>query len=191
MTTAEYYRAANAKPVSGRQVKLEFHVQAPQSRSRDSADKVQETMPTIMVRYGQTGKIEIMNESIYPTDYIPTATVETPGIVPVTPANPTVFVTSPVGWPIEATAEKEGAFIRVKGEARYVAQTGMSSVPAGAGPLTTEDRIVLTDNVTQFPRFAEYSTPFTLLVFPGKAYDFEVSHPQAGTKLEVTATALP
>ncbi len=190
MTTDEYMKAVDGPPVTGRFVKMDFRVHVSSGKFPAREEQDEEIMPSIVARYGQASKIEIIRESIYPTSYDPAAAAEDPVMFPVTPANPTVFEMKPVGWTIEAKASRKGPFIALKGEVRFVEETGVSRVAAGAGPLMTPDgkRIVVTENLIQFPRFGEFRTPFTLLMLPGKTYTFEISHPVKGTKIDVVAT---
>ncbi len=130
--------------------------------------------PSIVARSGDTAKIEIIRELIYPTEYEPPEVpqnVRSTGIFPVTPATPTAFDTRNTGVTLEiqpTTGETNDYVINLDFAPEIVEFEGFINY---GSPITGTDddgnQVVITENRIEMPVFTTRRVSTALTIYDG------------------------
>ena len=132
------------------------------------------TAPHVVARSGETAKIEIVREFIYPTEYDPPELpdrVTATGVFPVTPATPTAFETRNTGVSLEVlpqTGDTNDYVINLEFRPEVVEFEGFINY---GSPITgtTEDgeSVIITENRIEMPVFATRKIETAITIFDG------------------------
>jgi hypothetical protein len=161
------------------------------------------TTPSLIQRPGDSGKIEMIRDFAYPTEYdLPRvdgrtarqvsqaiAGKESPQAFPVTPTTPRQFKTEPVGITISLKPVLDGGLVLLSGEVMLREFDGFTRAPGEAvSPiiLSKDKPIPLTENVVNLPMFREARTPLFVTALPGQTYKMRVAGIDSPINLEVT-----
>lgn len=141
------------------------------------------------LRVGQKGKVEVIREFPFPTEFDPPQGAETvkPGLkgsFPILPSTPRVFGFRNCGWVIsDLNVRPEAAFLMVSGTFRETTFEGfIRNAGEAFSPIVSDDgKVVLTDNKALAPTFSDRETPFIMAALPGKTYRtrLHLRHPDA------------
>ncbi len=135
--------------------------------------------PSIIARSGETAKIEVIREFIYPEEYEPPEVpdqVAAQGIFPVTPATPTAFATRNTGVTLEIlpqTGDTNDYVINLQFAPEVVEFEGFinygSPIQGSATDIDTGEttQITITDNRIEMPIFSTRRVQTALTIFDG------------------------
>ncbi|MDB6072146.1 MAG: type and secretion system protein [Verrucomicrobiales bacterium] len=178
------------------------------------ADDFRTFPPSITVRTGQKGTLEMIREFPHPTSFDlpqwpdadgsrkpakrPEAGAALPngGSYPVTPVTPRDFSFRNIGWKLDAlTVKPQGAFLVVSGTFHettfdgFIQNAGEAYSPiitSGTNAFGRKELVVLSDNKVLSPTFTSRETPFQAAALPGKTYRIRLNLKQPDAFLEVT-----
>lgn len=132
------------------------------------------TAPSVVARSGDTAKIEVIREFIYPTEYEPPEipnNVRATGVFPVTPATPTAFETRNTGVILEiqpTTGETNDYVINLDFAPEIVEFEGFLNYGSAITGISTDgDPIIITDNRIEMPVFSTRRVSTALTIYDG------------------------
>ena len=134
--------------------------------------------PNVVARSGDTAKIEVIREFIYPTEYDPPELpdrVTTTGIFPVTPSTPTAFETRNTGVTLEIlpqTGDTNDFVINLNFKPEVIEFEGFINYGSPIlGSATNADgsteEIVITENRIEMPIFSTRRVETAITIFDG------------------------
>jgi hypothetical protein len=147
---------------------------------------------------GHRSVLESIQELRYPTEFDPPDAPKAAlagkapggGVFPITPTTPRAFETLNVGWTIALTTKARGGIVDLYGEANFVeADLVNAGYGALAGPIFSDDGILITPNRVQMPKSSTTTTRFHLFAVPGESYDVTLYRGSKAEKHTVTITA--
>jgi len=132
------------------------------------------TAPSVIARSGETAKIEVIREFIYPTEYEPPELpdeVVANGVFPVTPATPTAFETRNTGVTLEIlpqTGETNDYVINLNFKPEVVEFEGFINYGSPITGTTVDgDSVQITENRIEMPVFATRRVETAITIFDG------------------------
>jgi hypothetical protein len=204
LSNCSHQTAANAPVASGRYAELAGQPTKSPKHYRvtlnfEGKGEAANQSPALVVRPGQTAKIEAIREFIYPSDYglaeasavkLPVASPGKAGASAVTPSTPKNFVTKNLGYTGEVSVRPQGAFVVIKGMLAYEKFAGFSRAPGEAISPLVEARNgkLITDNRVDLPNFIRSETPLYIAGLPGVPHTIDL--PGVPGKVTVTCTPI-
>ena len=179
-TTHDDLASAYAKPA--------IHFSKVKVSCRIVSGETVETMPATILKRGKAGSASLTtSEEIYPTQFnfpeIPESeafgAVGQTNSFPITPANPTAFDVTKLGWALDLQADPRMSFIQLRGkltERRLgdkISSAGLPFRPITAGArdaLGREVAVVLTENRAERPTIVTEEIPILIAAQPGESY---------------------
>ena len=130
------------------------------------------TIPNIIVAPRASGAVKVFQESAYPDEFaFPEIPGETTEIFPVTPAKPTQYQKTNLGWELDIRASPRKGFVQLSGkliEREFGAQVRAAGVPFSM--IVTEDNVVITENRVEQPVIKTQEIPVNIAAIPGETY---------------------
>ena len=162
------------------------------------SDQGLQKLPAVTLSRGRSGGTRVMKELIYPTSYeypeIPSGDEfgadSTLNSYPITPANPTSFDVTNVGWTLDLRARPQGSFIMIEGtltRKKAGPQLRAAGIPFQPIAVLASDAlgrkvpVILTENRAEQPTIITTDYPVRIAATPGGEYTLSLGSGQTAT----------
>lgn len=137
------------------------------------------------------GEITLLQEPIFPTEFLPPQPARAGESLVITPSTPTNFEMVHTGWKVRLSAKPVGKLVAVSGSADFVEA---NLVPSGYGEVAAPvyadhgDEVVV-PNVMNMAKVQTTTTHFQIFAVPGETYEVTLYRGTKAEKHRVSVTA--